>query len=95
MKKITPKKTYSKKVISYTMQPDVVEAIEKIMKDEGRKTIHSAINACVLQRNSIRISLSNREDECIILGNENRELKDLIGSYAMVMEKLMQYTKMT
>lgn len=62
-KKEPAKKKYSQKTISYTMPPDVVESIEKIMSTYGEKTMSKTIGMCVLNFHSQRERIKELQDE--------------------------------
>lgn len=93
MKKRTPKKTYSKKVISYTMQPDVVEALENIMKNEDLNTIHKAINTCILQRAMTLEVNRNLSEVSLQMQRELDHYKDASEDLTSALTRLSKHTK--
>jgi hypothetical protein len=81
------------KSIAYNMQPDVYEALEEIMKKEGHTTMHKAINACILQRKTIREALKKNEDELHKSLNDNHSIKEVIASLVGALRVMDKYTK--
>jgi len=93
MPKNKVKEPLNEKVISYTMQPDVRESLEEIMKIEGHATMHKAINACILQRKTMREAISETQDECTRLIQELYDSKLMVKEFIKSLRLLDKHTK--
>lgn len=73
------------------MPPDVVEALELIMKEEGINTMTKAINSSILQRKMMRESIREEEAAALKLNNENLDMRDTITRFVGLLEIMKTY----
>jgi butyrate kinase len=81
------------RVMTYTMQPEVVEALEEIIKLEGHSTIHKAINACILQRQKMREASDELEKQLISVQNSKLSIEIQLTKLAQFQAFLAKHTK--
>lgn len=81
------------KVISYTMQPEVHEALSEIMKSEGINTMHKAINACILQRQTMRDSINQQTLEIQELARDRYRIQSNANNLIHALREMDKHTK--
>lgn len=86
-------KEVEKKIISYTMQPDVVEALENIMKSEGINTMHKAINTCILQRTMTLEVNKNIREFALSMQRDLDHYEDAAKDLTSAIKRLSKHTK--
>lgn len=88
-----PNASQKGRVMTYTMQPEVVEALEKIIKLEGHSTMHKAINACILQRQKMREASDDLENKLRSVQNSKESIESHLTKLSQFNEFLSKHTK--
>jgi hypothetical protein len=81
------------KVMSYIIQPEVMEALEDIMKEQGYKTMSKAITVSVLSHRHLHQRLKEEESAAAKLFHEKMAIESQLTKFVQFLDYVKKHTK--